>query len=129
MNHMKEIANMFGVEFNEKFIVVTDTNVKLSDVYFNEDGLIVHKPIPSGHTLTNLLIGKYHIIKRPYIPEFNDTYYLIDHNGEIDFDTWTNSDIDYYRFNAGNCFANRIAANEADKETILNNMKGKYEAL
>ena len=65
MNHMKEIANMLGVEFGEEFKVETNRATSRNNFILTEYGffLVGDDEIPMGVTLNNLLTGKYKVIK------------------------------------------------------------------
>ena len=72
MNHMKDVAEMLGLELNENFHVKLDPNVTLeSDYRFTEKGLMRYHKIYEEweyaiyDTFLHLLDGKYEVIKLP----------------------------------------------------------------
>ena len=72
MNHMKEVAQMLGLEFNENFHIKLDSNIILESEYrFTEKGLMrYHKFIEQWDfaiydTFLHLLDGKYEVVKIP----------------------------------------------------------------
>jgi hypothetical protein len=77
--------------------------------------------------LVDLLQGNDEIIKLPLKPEHAEKYYFVNKYGEIGWESWVDYEIDYYRFNAKNCFRTEKEITEEDKKRIVAEMKREYE--
>ena len=124
MNKMKEVANLFGLKLNEEF------NIKgqyLSNPYcFTDENLVSSRGLADPAILSRLLIGVLQIEKIPFKPKYDDRYYCIDHEGEIEQSDWFHESFDFYCFNVGNCFRTKEEITQEDIDRILKEMKGKY---
>lgn len=83
MNHMKEVAQMLGVEFGEEFeIEGREGNFRISN-----DGIEVFDEINvdkygwctvSGNVYVDLLVRGFGIIKKPWIPKYGEMVWTLD---------------------------------------------------
>lgn len=128
-NHMKEVAEILGVEFNEEFKIkgmigirykLTKNGVELS--YKGSEMWIT-----SSDMLRLLLDGTHTctVIKKPWKPSFGEKYYSPDtNNGGFRSDYWVDSDEDEKRYKRG-----VICETEKEaiaKEEIMLNALRKY---
>lgn len=112
MNHMAEVAKMFGVELGEVFKVTDDDSGKYHNYYrftekkgieVSEDNIKWEADTTEVLVLKWLLIGVARIIKLPWKPQKGDTYYIpcIMTQPKYMYSTlwWSNDDYDkeYYR--------------------------------
>ncbi len=126
MNYMPEVLDMLGVEVGEKF------NIKPligNPYHFDEDCILVNK---NGHNVDDdkimrILTGAYEIEKLPWKPKEGDEYYIFYADERVRSVEWLGSTIDYYCYNAGNCFRTDEEITDEIKQRILSEMKGKYE--
>jgi len=128
MNYMPKVLEMLGLEVEELFnIIGADCNPYLFDEEYNL--LDAEYYIRNGF-IRGLIIGKYEIEKLPYKPKSGDVYFIVKHEG-TDLDRvgciWVGDYIDYYCYNAGNCFRTAEEITDEIKKRILQEMKGKYE--
>jgi len=126
MNRMNEIANMFGVQLDEEFNVIGNDYTERNPLKFTEKGLIDTGGFLHSSVLKRLLIGELQIEKLPFKPKYDDRYYWIDHEEEINQSGWFHESFDFYCFNAGNCFRTKEEITQEDIDRILKEMKGKY---
>ena len=119
MNHMEEVARMFGVKMGERFKV---NGVKY---YISKEGLSGDAGGQWPVTLSHLLTGKEAVEKLPYKPKLGNPYWIV-----VDNDTkcriWINDCIDLALYCAGYCFeTEKDALEHAPK--MLDKMQEKYE--
>ena len=76
--------------------------------------------------LVNLIQGSDRIVKIPFKPKRAERYYFVNKYGEVGWESWVD-EIDYYRFNAKNCFRTEEEITEEDIERIVTEMKSKYK--
>ena len=128
MNYMPEVLKMLGLEVGEKFNVERFVS---SPFHFNENYDLVDKDDYFINELIKLLLSKeVELEKLPYKPKNGDVYFIVKHEGTgIDRDgcVWVGDYIDYYCYNAGNCFKTAEEITDEIKQRILSEMKGKYE--
>lgn len=111
MNHMTEVAKMFGVELGESFKITSDTQGDYQNYYrftenncieFSDDG-VEWKMTTAAVFLKDILMGDIRIIKLPWKPQKGETYYIpcIMTQPKYMYSTlwWSNDDYDkeYYR--------------------------------
>ena len=111
MNHMEEVAKMFGVELGESFKITSDTHGDYQNYYrFTEnncletsDDGVGWKIIKAEVLLKRILMGDIRIIKLPWKPQKDEKYYIpcININPVHMYDEyyWNNDhiDIEHYR--------------------------------
>lgn len=127
---MQMVIDKLGVKVDEIFKVKdSDGDFLYGDYYINENGIMINgKQRSSINILWHpLLSGGYQIIKLPFKPKEYDTYSFVNDKGEIVSEDWWGIDIDYYRFNARNCFRTEEEITEEDKKRIVTEMKKEYE--
>lgn len=88
MNHMKEVAQMLGVEFGEEFeIEGREGNFRISN-----DGIEVFDEINvdkygwctvSGNVYVDLLVRGFGIIKKPWIPKDGENVWAVYPDGSV----------------------------------------------
>lgn len=129
MNKMKEVAQLLGVELEEKFKIKTNEGKVLKDTFvISEIGL---KEKPSGnlysYILIGLLLGDNEIIKSPFKPKYHEYYWHYNQRiNEAYEDRWTNHPADYAYFKIGNCFRTKEEAETKGKE-IMEALVKEYE--
>lgn len=77
-NYMEEIAKMLGVELGEEFII--ENADRKETVVLAMNGLHVIQPNnvlgpDHGKLLSKVLQGLYDVVKKPWEPEYRETYY------------------------------------------------------
>lgn len=108
-NHMAEVAKMLGVELGEEFEVQI-TDLECLTAMINEQDVYVPKcegyylEYNKSIILRNLIRGKYTIKLKPWKPHINDTFWLVDKNGDIISNKWRKytEQVDLYKI--GNCY-------------------------
>ena len=136
MNKFKEIAEMFGLEAGEVFALdITDDGKKNGRVIlferFKFENKLCYKVGDKwvdnvDKILLDMLLGYYEVIYLPYKPKTNDNYRYVNADGLLIIDEWDGNDVDYYRYNARNCFKLNEQISKETKEKILDEMKGQY---
>lgn len=99
---MKEVANMLGVELDERFSI-NDTQ---PIYYFSEDGLHCDETGDwlCGLYMNHLLSGEYTIKRKPWKPAFAEKYYSIGPGGVLEPGDWLCDFIDVALYKLGNCY-------------------------
>lgn len=107
-NHMAEVAKMLGVELGEEFEVSRYPSV---DCTIKEGGLYIRgKDTQNDFStygdviLINLLRGELTIKRKPWKPSIDDTFWLVDQNGDLISSKWRKytEQLDLYKL--GNCY-------------------------
>lgn len=130
MNYMEQVANIIVVKIGDEFeLEGCDCKYKLN----KEDGLLQHCDDGNGwkcvpFSLLGILTGMVEIKRKPFKPEYNEHYYFVNSIGIICEDFFTNMNVDYYRYNYGNCFRAREEITDEIKDEILKKIKKKYES-
>lgn len=84
MNHMAEVAKMFGVELGESFKITSDIQDDYQNYYrftenncieFSDDG-VEWKMTTAAALLKYILMGDIRIIKLPWKPRKGEKYYI-----------------------------------------------------
>lgn len=118
MNHMKQVAEMLGVELGERFALESG-GVDTGDFVLGEDGLYSISDdgrAMESNIIVYILTGKLKIVKKPWLPNDNEVYYCIDHqdnrSGDIYVVTynWQGNTADYMCYATGNCFKTKSEA-------------------
>ena len=132
-NKMTELMQMtidkLGVKVGEIFkIKDEDGELLYGNYYINESGIMINANHESriGVLWQPLLSGEYQIVKLPFKPTYKESYRYISCDGSDYTTSWSGTLVDYYRFNAKNCFPMDYKITPKDKERILNEMKGVY---
>ncbi len=117
MNYMKQVAEMLGVELEERFKLV-DGAPHLR-YRFNETGLVRENAADDkeeycASVLNRLLNGEYEIEKLPWKPKIGETYWFADESeGGIFYSEWSDEAFDYAFYASGNCFKTKEEAEAA----------------
>ena len=129
---MQMVIDKLGVNVGETF-KLRDMNNYISHTcyYFNEYGRIdsyedVHKYNLQGFFI-GLITGEYKIVKIPFKPTYKESYRYISCDGSDYTTSWSGTLVDYYRFNAKNCFRTEEEITKENKKRILTEMKREYE--
>ena len=104
-NYMAEVAKMLGVELGEEFECSNGYKYVL-----REDGIIESKYRDKFSTntfspaLVALLNGELTIKRKPWKPSIDDTFWLVDQNGDLISSKWRKytEQLDLYKL--GNCY-------------------------
>ena len=84
MNHMAEVAKMFGVELGESFKITSDTEGDYQNYYrftenncieFSDDG-VEWKMTTAAALLKYIFMGDIRIVKLPWKPRKGEKYYI-----------------------------------------------------
>ena len=126
MNYMPKVLEMLGVEVGEKFNIKEFDN---NPYYFDCRYVLVdsNKHDMEFQNITQILRGAISIEKLPWKPKKGEKYYFIWSDGIKDAWHWSGVMVDYYCYNAGNCFRTAEEITDEIKQRILQEMKGKYE--
>ena len=114
MNHMKEIANILGVNLDEEFEIEDDssgnkfklTSLGLKCTNKNEKNLHCVE-------LNLLLNGSWKIKRKPYKPKQGQEYWWISHNGLVTCSIWDNKITGNLLYKIGDCYR---TSEEAEKD-------------
>lgn len=75
MNHMKEVAQLLGVELGEKFNIDINPNVLSDKYYLAKEGLFMVGDFrPMVDVLHSLLNGEYEVVKIPILDDVERKY-------------------------------------------------------
>ena len=112
-SYMFEVAEMLGVRIGERFEIDT-LEGKFS---LGNDGL--HSMATQSmrpDVMLDLLTGKFSIQRKPWKPNLDKRYYVIEETGMVSEEVWWNECIDIMFYKLGNCYRTREeAAANADK--------------
>ena len=127
--YIEGVAKILGVEIGEVFTIKINCEETIGSYMFMDTGL---KRLNAkgdcwqgvtDNTLELLLNETYAIIKTPWIPKKEETYYYINMNGRVIEDKYIPTILaDYVMLHIGNCFKTRKEA-EANVEKWLAYMK------
>lgn len=111
-NHMKEIAEMLGVELNEEFYIKGHPGSYCLTEYYGlmKDCAVAHPTI-----FVSLLTGGSEIVRKPWKPKDGDYYYYVGAGGAIIGAEWRHGTAAVSLYKLGNCYRTEEAA-EADAE-------------
>lgn len=113
-NHMKDVAELLGVELDEEFEIVSAA----SNIYKyfakitidgmevrDENGISYGKPT-SDSFLAQMLSGSkmYDIKLLPYKPKYGESYWFVRRNGFIEENDWRDYSVDLIFRKIGNCY-------------------------
>lgn len=126
-NKMKEVAKLLGVAIGEEFDVVEYEDHSPYCLHM-DCGLVDCGGECSSKMLVHLLMGRFTIKRIPFKPNYGDDYYCVTSlNGTVSRINWKGYIIDYYCYNANNCFRTFEEITEEDIQRIVKEMKGPYE--
>ena len=120
MNHMEEVAKLFGVKMGERFMVGDEK------YYIAKEGLMDDGGGHCPWTLTYLLTGENTIKKIPWKPKNGEIYFQACIKGRVVRCKWFGDVCDLESYYVGNCFETEEEA-EAHKREIIDKLRGKYE--
>lgn len=105
-NYMAEVANILGVEMNEKFELENLPGIPFK---LTELGLVCLGPAKlskdvMNETFLRLLIGCSKIKHRSWKPKYEERYWSIGPGGVLEPGTWLNDFIDIAMYRLGNCY-------------------------
>ena len=110
-NYMEEVARLIGVELNEEFELVFDPNSTChATIKLTTDGVKIIKTDVydifnfKSNLLEHLLKGNYGIKKKPWKPKYDEKYYSIGVDGNVENNAWLNDTIDRTLYKVGNCY-------------------------
>lgn len=119
-NYMAEVAKTLGVELGEEFEIREQPDIKCK-IY--NGGLHVY-PIKDGIyyisspecTLYRLLAGVITIKRKPWKPQYDESYYHVGTQGCVHCERWYNDALDVLYYKLGNCYrTNKEAEVNRDK--------------
>ena len=128
-NYMQEIAKMLGVEFEEKFYIRDENNIRTSGnrdsiYHFDEDGFFDENNEQRLYMLYCLLTGDCTIEKMPWKPKNNDIYWYINIDGDLYRTMFLcDNEYDLMFYKSGNCFKSKEDA-ERNRKRILKELDG-----
>lgn len=100
-NHMAQVAKMLGVELGERFKVDSFEG----DCFFTNDGFkSEYDDFASPVVLYDLLSGSCNIKKKPWKPSIDDTFWLVDQNGDLISSKWRKYTEQLNLYKLGNCY-------------------------
>lgn len=115
-NYMSQTAKTLGVELHESFKIFRNSYESYHDFMLSENGLLTlvgdEWQFAEAGILQALLTGKATIVRKPYKPKVNETYWFIDWAKNISDEDWEENVNDLMRYFCGNCFR---TADEAKK--------------
>ena len=118
INYIADIAKLLGVELDKEF------NIKDSDYNpykITDKGLVDCDGDIRDSLLMGLLKGNFEIIKKPWVPEEDEPYWYLTHEGYVATDRFKNdfiTSVHHMRVRLGNFFKTKQEA-ESYKEKWL----------
>ena len=104
MNYMEQVVKMLGVELGEEFKCSNGFSYKFTNLgLLNANDTCKREEI-YDRVLMQILIGNYTIERRPWRPNNDDCYYVIDELGCLSSEKWCNDSIDLNYYKLGNCY-------------------------
>lgn len=141
MNHMKQIAEMFDIEFGEVFYLKENGNgnIKPCRYKFTAKNMYVYNELDEtwsevSGTLVSVLRGDISIVKKPWEPDSGEAYYYLYYTtDEKSADVFCgryshNSYPDVLNVRLGNCFKTKEEA-EKHQKTFTEWMKGNSKCI
>lgn len=130
---MEVIADMLGVRIGERFSIRNRAtgNIIKSVYHFQNNGLLHEDNTPADVALRLLITGANIIVKinkSKFRPRMRDDYFYIDDKGRIQKGFWCGLPENYYKFNAGNCFATDTEITDDDINRITTQMVKEWES-
>lgn len=129
MNYYKQVAEMLGVELNEKFMLKDEDNDFLPRTYrITDEGLMFEfGGVPeTSRKLLDIISGRLTIVKFPWKPKTDEIYYYYSPYEGLTFqEIWLNTAGDYCMWKIGNCFRTREEAQTKGKE-IMESIEKEY---
>ena len=127
MNHMAEVAKMFGVELGESFKITSDTQGDYQNYYrFTENNCLemsddgVEWGMTVTLTLRGILMGDIRIVKLPWKPKMDEKYYIpsIFDCDFYKYNFWLNDEHDEKFYKRGLVFKTKEEAIEMSKKML-----------
>ena len=128
MNKYKDVAKLFDLELYEIFYVKqkngnfiegrTPSGIRKLEYHFSESGLFTANGGPYANDLMILLDGDWEVVKLPFKPKKNESYWYYAHNYEAVQTKWDSSTFDYEFWKSGNCFRTEEEAETKGKAII-----------
>lgn len=122
MNYYKQIAEMLGVQLNEKFMLKgTDNRIRPRIYKITDKGLFYEfdEKWLEGYNLFAIFQGDLKIVKLPWKPKFDGYYYYYSPYTElVCSDMWVSKASDYCMWKLGNCFRTKAEAETKGKEIM-----------
>ncbi len=107
-NIWEKIANQYDIPLEREFTI---DELAQSPVYkFTENGIVrVGCSLPtSSDILLHILSGEFSITPKPWKPEVNDIYWVVNKTSggalSTEFYTWKGDMVDFSNYYCGNCF-------------------------
>lgn len=107
-SYMTEVAKMLGLKLGEEFCIKEMPNIKCK---MHKDGLYIYHVKDRARSLSrsreilnSLLTGEVTIKRKPWKPSIDDTFWLVDQNGDLISSKWRKytEQLDLYKL--GNCY-------------------------
>ena len=129
MNYMEELAQMLGVELNERFGICSTCSTDYIDpyeYYFTVDGLKVvannGHVFPVDNISTKLFTGEVTVKRKPWRPTDGEYYWYIDVKGNAYRSSWGGDDFpgmfDINLYKLGNCYRTKEEAEDSKDKWI-----------
>lgn len=129
MNYYKQIAEMLGVQLNEKFMLKgTDNRIRPRIYKITDKGLFYEfdEKWLEGYNLFAIFKGDLKIVKLPWKPNEDELYYYYSpYAGITCQQRWMNASSDYCMWKLGNCFGTKAEAETKGKE-IMEKIEKEY---
>ena len=130
MNYYKKVAEMLGVELNEKFMLKDKDNEFLPRTYkFTDEGLFYEfcEKWTRSCSFMNVIRGALTIVKLPWKPEKGRPYWYYSEGWkEGTINQWQDDIFDLLMWKAGNCFQTKEEAEEKGK-VALEELRKEYK--
>lgn len=114
VNHMEEVAKILGVELGEEFEVpiYSSRSYKIdeSGISVYDDGAWKSGMPSASFILENLLAGRYTIKRKPWKPQYEEKYWYVCPDGEVDSSYWVNTTGGNSKYKLGNCYRTKEEA-------------------
>jgi hypothetical protein len=113
MNHISKIAEMLGVQTGQYFKI----NGLIGTYVFTYDGLHeIDNRGDCGTILAKLLSGTYTIVQKPWMPHYDEEFYVVGCDGQVLRKYYDNCTAFKTYYKIGNCYKTyEDAAHNSDK--------------
>ena len=131
MNHVKEVANILGLEIGEKFRIkghpdmgtfwfMEDNSMGLKDIWDYDGEHELYGMFDNvSELLEQLLTGFYEVEKLPWEPKYDEPYWYFDPKASLAYmTTWDDRLFDLLCREIGNCFKTKEEAETKGKKMV-----------
>lgn len=128
---MKKLLAFLGLQYGEVFVVHNEkyrfVENGSSCIEIDEGGVwVAVQPVILEIFVFSLVTGQVDIRKVSLKPCYDDIYWYVEDENDVDYGVWCDSCRDYGNFFIGNCFRTKEEA-LANRDNIMHKLKKYYE--